>query len=195
MENTQQEMHMDNHRRLGKALGGLAAVVAFIGVAQFAVDATPPSGISFVPVGRATLPQFDVRRRLPMPQDAATDDHHRRNKFFKIELEATESIDVATQIVTFQPGGYSGWHTHPGPVFFTVRTGTLTVYEGDDPSCTPLVFPAGTGALEAGTARHVHMVRNETGSVAEALVTYLAPVGTPQNQLRSDRPDPGNCPF
>src|SRR5262249_10295837 len=35
----------------------------------------------------------------------------------------------------------------PGPVFFTVKTGTLTVYEGEDPSCTPLVFPAGTGAV------------------------------------------------
>jgi hypothetical protein len=71
----------------------------------------------------------------------------------------------------------------------------LTVYEGEDPSCTPQVFTAGTGAVEAGTGTHSHMVRNETGSVAEAVVTYMVPVGTPQSQLRSDRPNPGNCPF
>jgi hypothetical protein len=80
-------------------------------------------------------------------------------------------------------------------VFFTVRTGTLTVYEGEDPTCTPLSFPAGTGAVEAGTGTHIHMVRNETGEVAEAVVTYMVPVGTPQNQLRKDLPNPGNCSF
>jgi hypothetical protein len=69
------------------------------------------------------------------------------------------------------------------------------VYEGNDPNCTPLVFPAGTGAVEAGTNSHVHMVRNETASVAEALVTYMVPVGTPQTALRADRPDPGSCLF
>ena len=101
---------------------------------------------------------------------------------------------MATQVVTFQPGGYSGWHSHPGPVFFTVRTGTLTVYEGDDPTCKPTVFFAGTGAVEAGTNTHNHMVRNETGSIAEAVVTYLVPVGA--NPLRTDLPNPGNnCPF
>ena len=97
------------------------------------------------------------------------------------------------QIVTFQPGGFSGWHTHPGPVIFTVRTGTLTVYEGGDPTCTPHVFTAGTGTVEAATSNHIHMVRNETSSVAEALVTYMVPVGA--NPLRTDLPNPGNCPF
>jgi len=81
-------------------------------------------------------------------------------------------------------------------VFFTVRTGTLTVYEGkNDPTCAPHVFTAGTGAVEAATSTHIHMVRNETGSVAEAVVTYMVPVGV--NPLRTDLPDPGNinCPF
>jgi len=159
----------------------------------------PPSGISFTPIGRATVPEFDVRRRFRIPDEdtAAREVKHRqkRGQIWKLELEATQPIDVATQVVTFQPGGFSGWHTHPGPVFFTVKTGTLTVYEGDDPSCRPLIFPEGTGAVEAGTSTHIHMVRNETTSIAEALVTYLVPVGTPQARLRTDLPDPGNCPF
>jgi len=113
---------------------------------------------------------------------------------WRIDLSSDQPIDVATQIVTFAPGGFSGWHTHPGPVFFTVMSGALTVYEGDDPDCKPTVFLPGTGAAEAGTSTHSHMVRNETGNTAEALVTYLVPVGA--NPLRTDLPHPGNrCPF
>jgi len=75
------------------------------------------------------------------------------------------------------------------------KCGTLTVYEGDDPTCTAMSFPAGTGAVEAGSSSHLHFVRNETNSVAEAVVTYMVPVGTTQAQLRSDRGNPGNCSF
>ncbi len=158
----------------------VATAVLF--VFKFTANATPPSGLSFTPVGRATIPAFSVKRKIK-----ALD--------WEMELEADQPIDVATQIVTFQPGGYSGWHTHPGPVFFTVRTGTLTVYEGNDPTCSPHIFTAGTGAVEAATSDHIHMVRNETSSIAEAVVTYMVPVGT--NPLRTDLPDPNNsnCPF
>jgi hypothetical protein len=184
---------MKVHKTLARTVSGLLAVMALVCAAEFKAGATPPSGIAFTPVGRATVPEFDVRRRFRIPGEDG--EHGRQDKWWKLQLEATQPIDVATQIVTFQPGGFSGWHTHPGPVFFTVRTGTLTVYEGNDPSCAPLVFPAGTGALEAGSSTHIHMVRNETSSVAEALVTYMVPVGTPQSQLRTDLPNPGNCPF
>lgn len=152
---------------------------AVICVFEFRAGATPRSGVSLTLIGRATLPEFRVKRR-----DKALD--------WELELEAPQPIDVATQVVTFQPGGFSGWHTHPGPVFFTVQTGTLTVYEGDDPTCAPHVFTAGTGTVTAATARHIDMVRNETSSVAQAVVTYLVPVGA---ALRTDLPDPGNCNF
>src|SRR6266480_4620114 len=32
---------------------------------------------------------------------------------------------------TFQPGGQTGWHSHPGPSLITVVEGTLTVYHDD----------------------------------------------------------------
>jgi len=167
--------------RLRKVLLSMSVVLGLIVAARYRLQATPPSHISFTPVGRATLPAFDVKRKV-----------HEID--WRIDLDSDQPIDVATQVVTFEPGGYSGWHTHPGPVFFTVRTGTLTVYEGDDPTCKPTVFFAGTGAVEAATNMHSHMVRNETSSVAEAVVTYLVPVGA--NPLRTDLPNPGNnCPF
>jgi hypothetical protein len=180
-------------------LAGALAVAGLIVAAPLVARATPPLGISFTPVGRATVPAFDVRRTFRVQTgddvDGRDEDKGRESKSWKLQLEATAPIDVATQLVTFPAGGNSGWHTHPGPVFFTVRTGTLTVYEGDDPTCTAHVFTAGMGAVEAGTSRHIHMVRNETNDLAEALVTYMVPVGTPQKQLRTDLPNPGNCPF
>src|SRR5262249_33183021 len=30
------------------------------------------------------------------------------------------------------PGGHTGWHSHPGPVFVMVIAGTLTKYDADD---------------------------------------------------------------
>jgi quercetin dioxygenase-like cupin family protein len=157
----------------------LCAALVLAGAVQVVAHATPPSGVSFVSVGSALLPEFDVKRKDKMLDR-------------RIRLQANQPTQIVTQVFTVQPGGYSGWHTHPGPTFFTVRTGTLTVYEGDDPSCTPHVITAETGIVEAGTHAHIHMIRNETNSVAETVVTYLVPPGTP---LRIDLPDPGNCPF
>jgi hypothetical protein len=34
----------------------------------------------------------------------------------------------------------SGWHTHPGPSFVIVTQGTVTVYDGDDLACRPVVL-------------------------------------------------------
>lgn len=97
---------------------------------------------------------------------------------------------MATQLITFQPGGHSGWHGHPGPVFITVMSGTMTFYESDDPTCQPIVRTAGQGYLDTGD--HAHIARNETSAPAANVVTYFAPPGA---ALRIDKPSPGNCPF
>ena len=55
----------------------------------------------------------------------------------ELKFKTLDSIDVVTQSITVAPGGHAGWHSHPGPVFVTVRSGTLTFYEADDPTCSP----------------------------------------------------------
>jgi cupin domain len=106
------------------------------------------------------------------------------------EVKATPNLDIAVQRIVFQPGGQSGWHRHPGPVFIEVVTGTMTFYMSDDPTCTPMVRTAGQGYLDVG--EHPHIARNESGAPAENIVVYLAPQAA---ALRIDAPDPGNCPF
>jgi len=179
---------MKAHRKFARVLSGTIAMFTLLWGADRPAEATAPLGVTFAVLNRATVPEFDARRKF---RREAEDTHH-APRSWKIELEATRMIDVVAVLFTIQPGGHSGWHTHPGPALFTVSKGALTMYEGDDPSCTPQLFPAGTGSIEAGTSGHSHLLRNETGSVAETIVTFLLPVGAP---LRTDLPSPGNCPF
>ena len=141
---------------------------------------TLSSGSQSTLLGRATFadpsdPTFKVKR--------ISGDWH-------AEVKATPNLDIAVQRIVFQPGGQSGWHRHPGPVFIEVVSGTMTFYMSDDPTCAPMVRSAGQGYLDVG--EHPHIARNESGAPAENIVVYLAPQGA---ALRIDAPDPGNCPF
>jgi len=107
------------------------------------------------------------------------------------KITATEPSDVYVVRNTVAPGGYSGWHTHPGPSVVLVKTGTATVYDGDDPTCTPVRYPAGTGFIDAGGG-HVHMVRNEGSGQLVTFAFQIVPAG---DGRRIDAPSPGYCPF
>ena len=137
---------------------------------------TPGVGTESTLLGRGTFGQgFQVKR--------TTGD-------WQVEVTAQRPLDLAVQTIVFQPGGHSGWHRHPGPVFIQVTAGTMTFYESDDPRCAPITRTVGQGYLDTG--EHAHIARNETGAPATNLVTYLAPTGA---ALRIDMPDPGNCRF
>jgi len=151
---------------IGGVYGGLAS-------------ATPSSGSTSILLARGAFAgPFQIRRNTTGTVEWETD------------VRANPGLDVATQAITFQPGGHSGWHTHPGPVFITVVSGTMTFYESTDPACRPIVRTAGQGYLDTGD--HPHLARNETGLPAVNLVIYFAPPGA---ALRIDEPQPANCAF
>jgi hypothetical protein len=159
--------------------------------------ATPSSGSQSTLVGRGTFEGFEVKRQQFAARDRSTDHRaenpdrtRRRRKVWEVEVEAEPALDIATQVITFQPGGFSGWHSHPGPVFISVVSGTMTFYESDDPNCQPIVRNAGEGFLDTG--EHAHIARNESFAPATNVVTYFVPPGA---ALRTDEPAPGNCPF
>ena len=105
---------------------------------------------------------------------------------WEVEIEAGRGVAVATQTITFPPGSYSGWHSHPGPVFINVKEGTVTFYEHD---CSVRVVGAGEGFLDVGD--HPHFARNEGSVTATNVVTYFIPPHT--TTLRVDEPQPLNC--
>jgi quercetin dioxygenase-like cupin family protein len=86
------------------------------------------------------------------------------------------------------PGGSFGWHSHPGPSLIVVKSGALTLYRADDPTCTPEVIAAGSGFVDNGG--DVHLVRNEGAVETVVYVTSIVPRGA---NRRIDESHPGNC--
>ena len=157
-----------------RILGGTVAVIVVTGVAWAA-----SSGTSSVLVGPpTTYGPIQMKTKTDIPEE------------WDVKIMAKNGLSVATQTITFQPGGQSGWHIHPGPVFISVKEGTMTFYEDD---CTATVLTAGQGFFDAHTESHPHLARNETGSPATNVVTYFLPPGT--TTLRKDAPQPLDCQF
>jgi quercetin dioxygenase-like cupin family protein len=84
--------------------------------------------------------------------------------------------DVYVAVNTVAPGGHSGWHTHPGPSFVMVKSGTVTVYDGEDLTCTGRVIEQGGWFIDAGRG-HVHLVRNETPANLVLVAFQIVPAG------------------
>jgi quercetin dioxygenase-like cupin family protein len=101
-------------------------------------------------------------------------------------MRVTGDSDVYVTEVTFQPGGQTGWHSHPGPSLITVTEGTLTVYHDD---CTFETYSAGESFTDLGCG-DIHNVRNETAAEAKDVAVQLVPHGA---MRRIEADDPG-CP-
>jgi quercetin dioxygenase-like cupin family protein len=101
--------------------------------------------------------------------------------------------DTVMQQIVIAPGGHTGWHSHPGPAIALIKSGALTLYSGDDATCSGRTYSAGQAFVDHGQG-HVHMGRNQsTTENTEVWVKYLdVPPGA---SVRTDQPDPGNCVF
>jgi hypothetical protein len=108
--------------------------------------------------------------------DGTVDGRFKVNIPGTIKLETRVDLHVVNQDLTILPLGFTGWHSHPGPVLVTVRSGTLR-YQLTDCSFTDYV--AGDTFVDPGGG-HVHIGRNPSATVnTELSSTYLLPAGTP----------------
>ena len=110
-----------------------------------------------------------------------------------IQIKSKPAFDIAVQSIEFQPAGQSGWHSHPGPAIVLVKSGILTLYDGDDRACVGHSYSAGQAFVDPGQG-HVHLAGNHSETEkTEVWVTYLdVPPGA---SPRIDQPNPQNCPF
>jgi hypothetical protein len=109
-----------------------------------------------------------------------------------LSLQKTLGLsDVYVQNNVWDPGGTTGWHSHPGASLIIVTAGTITDYEGNDPNCKPAVYTQGMGFVDAG-GDHVHIIRNEGSVQASAVAVQLIPADAAR---RIDADSPGNCAF
>ena len=104
--------------------------------------------------------------------------------------EAT-ACDTAYQQLTIPPGGYTGWHTHPGPTFVAVAQGEGTLYHGMS-GCPSFKYAVGAGFMQPPT--EVHNMRNEGSTPLVLWAFYALPPGTANAAIRVDQPQPAECP-
>jgi quercetin dioxygenase-like cupin family protein len=161
---------MKSKRLMGGA--ALFAAVAICVVAATAL-ATPGSGVTSTVFAVGAFDQLDAKTLTP---------------HWQARIATKGATDVHILENRIAPGGTFGWHSHPGPSIVVVKSGSLTLYGGDDPACTPHVIPAGSGFVDDGG--DVHVVRNEGTIETVVYVTSLVPKGAVR---RIDEPDPGNC--
>jgi len=64
------------------------------------------------------------------------------------------------QEVDLAPGGFTGSHTHRGPLLVVVKTGTLTHL---DARCDVQTYAEGQAFIEPAGKEHVHMGQNLGG--------------------------------
>jgi len=141
------------------------------------LTATPTTGILFNNVSIARVVTNCIRESA-------------RARHWRTHLEVDGATDFVQQDVSVAAGGSSGWHSHPGPVLITVKSGTATWYNANDPDCNAMIYPPGSAFVEPANVSHY--VGNNGQSDLELINTYIIPHGAPPRQ---EQPQPGHCPF
>jgi len=163
-----------------------ATTLALLAVATVVIlpaRATPQSGVSSVTIAHGTFDEIDVFTKTDLDLGNRTD-------YWKAMINTKGASHLFVLQNTVAPGGSFGWHSHTGPSLIIVMSGTATEYEGNDPTCTPRVHPAGTTFVDPGEASG-HLVRNDGSVPLVVIVVRLVPEGVVQ---RLDLPNPGYCP-
>lgn len=96
-----------------------------------------------------------------------------------------ESTMVVAE-VTWEPGGTSGWHRHPGVVLVSVLEGDVEVtWERD---CVPRTYSEGQGFFDPGVIHNADNLNDDEG--ARALAVFL---GIPDGEPATIWVEPVDC--
>jgi quercetin dioxygenase-like cupin family protein len=85
-----------------------------------------------------------------------------------VKFQTKDPTTVRVQKLEFAPGGFTGFHHHPGVVIVAVQSGSLTLVDG---SCATETHEAGSVFVEGED--HVHQAVSPGG--ATVYVTYVVP--------------------
>ena len=152
-------------------LAGLVAACS-LGLVMKVAWATPGSLISTtILAGPAQMGELNVHTHNDLYDSA-------------VKIKTKGESDVYTVYNAIQPGGHTGWHSHPGPSIITVKSGVATEYHADD-LAHPEVHAAGTSFVDDGEG--AHLLRNEGTTLLETIAFQILPAGAPR---RNDEPAP-----
>jgi quercetin dioxygenase-like cupin family protein len=138
--------------------------------------ATPPVGFLVNQIVATGSTLDNISQQVQM---ASTPDGN--DERWQLQLQAEGASDFYVQQLVLAPGGYSGWHTHPGLLIGTVVSGAIDWF---DANCQKRSFTAGQVFMENS---QVHGIIN-TGPVnAELSIAYLVKHNAPR-RIEADAP-------
>jgi quercetin dioxygenase-like cupin family protein len=131
--------------------------------------ATPPAGVVsnvILAQGTATEP---LRERIDVGGTWA------------LRLEDKGESEFFVQDLVVGPGGYTGWHSHPGLLLVSVKEGSVDFY---DAKCVKRTYTAGQSF---GEGAEPHAAINRGTGNARMLIAYIVKKGEPR---RIEAPQP-----
>lgn len=165
-----------------------AVLVVTVFLYQERVSASPAFGFSATTLAKGTLDSFDVLNQAQVPTPDPNDGNA-KTLWLSLQKVIGRS-DVYVQSNTWQPGGTTGWHSHPGHSVIVVTDGTITDYESHGTECERTVYTKGMSFVDSG-GDHVHLIRNETAYPASTIAVQTVAAGATR---RIDKPVQTNCP-
>jgi quercetin dioxygenase-like cupin family protein len=143
-----------------KLILGLVTLVLIAALVAGGALATSPDGLS-----SSLLARFTVPAGMYNIQDQQSQ---------RLQLHSKESLDIAVVRATLQPGGHTGWHTHPKPSLVVVSSGSLTVSMPDPSGKLCLATEYGQGEAFVHSTDVHRFVAGSAG--AEFYVLYMGPL-------------------
>jgi len=150
----------------------LFTMLACTVVAPTLAFGTPPAGV----VSNVIIAQGATQGRVKERADVGGS--------WEVHLEDKGQSEFYFQDLVVGPGGYTGWHSHPGILLITVKEGSVEFYDKD---CTKQTYAAGQSFTE-GVEPHAAMNRG-TGN-ARLLVAYIVKKGEPR-RIEASQPTCG----
>ena len=94
----------------------------------------------------------------------------------RVKFQTKDNAAVRVQKLVFSPGGFTGWHHHPGIVIVTVLSGNLQMMHSD---CSTHEYGPGSphGSVFIEGEHRVHEASSAGG--ATVFATYVAPDANP----------------
>jgi quercetin dioxygenase-like cupin family protein len=140
-----------------------ALIAATLAVAMIGAFATVALGLPGSGVTGATIVTADLDETVHFNSD-------------RVKFQTKDPTDVRVQELVFAPGGFSGWHHHPGIIIVAVESGEVTLWMSD---CSSKTYgpglPNGSVFVEGGD----HAVQATSSTGATVYVTYVAPSADP----------------
>lgn len=148
-----------------------AAIVGVAAIGALAAVALGSPGSGFAPTTLVTA-NFDSTVHLNSD---------------RVKFQTKDATDVRVQKIVISPGGFSGWHHHPGIVIVAVLSGAVTFMHSD---CSFKTYGPGLpdGAVFAEGGDEPAQASSVAG--ATNYVTFVAPDASPPVFRIEDDPPP-----